>query len=81
MMCKQILGVQTQTTNIGVLLELGRIPLSISAVKFALKNWERIRLGQGNEILTDAHKDGELCWDLCIKAHLQWNVKFLSRSV
>ena len=54
MMCKQILGVQTQTTNIGVLLELGRIPLSISAVKFALKNWERIRLGQGNEILTDA---------------------------
>ena len=66
MMCKQILGVQTQTTNIGVLLELGRIPLSISAVKFALKNWERIRLGQGNEILTDAYKDGELCWDLCI---------------
>ena len=73
MMCKQILGVQTQTTNIGVLLELGRIPLSISAVKFALKNWERIRLGQGNEILTDAYKDGELCWDLCIKSHLESN--------
>ena len=27
MACKQILGVQKQTTNIGVLLELGRVPL------------------------------------------------------
>ena len=34
MICKQILGVQKQTTNVGVLLEIGRIPL---------KNWERIR--------------------------------------
>ena len=25
MMCKQVLGVQKQTTNIGVLLELGRV--------------------------------------------------------
>ena len=72
-MCKQILGVQTQTTNIGVLLELGRIPLSVSAVKFAVKNWERIRLGNGNEILTDAYKDGELSWDLCIKSLLECN--------
>ena len=42
MMCKQILGVQKQTTNIGVLLELGRIPLNFFATKFAIKNWERI---------------------------------------
>ena len=73
MMCKHILGVQTQTTNIGVLLELGRIPLSISAVKFAIKNWERIRLGNGNEILTDAYKDGEFSWDQCIKSLLECN--------
>ena len=33
MACKQILGVQKQTTNIGVLLELGRIPLQIFARK------------------------------------------------
>ena len=38
--CKQILGVQKQTTNIGVLLELGKIPLDISCIKLAVKNWE-----------------------------------------
>ena len=40
--CKQLLGVQKQTTNIGVLLELGQIPLSIYAKKMAIKNWVRI---------------------------------------
>ena len=43
MICKQILQVQKQTTNIGVLLELGRIPLTIYAQKAGMKNWERIR--------------------------------------
>ena len=38
MMCKQILGVQKQTTNIGVLLELGRTPMYLYAAKFAVKN-------------------------------------------
>jgi len=41
--CKQLLGVQKQTTSIGVLLELGRIPLHIDAIKLSIKNWERIR--------------------------------------
>ena len=36
--CKQLLGVQKQTTNIGVLLELGQIPLRIFALKNAIKN-------------------------------------------
>ena len=40
--CEQLLGVQKQTTNVGVLLELGQIPLSIYAKKMAIKNWERI---------------------------------------
>ena len=40
--CKQLLGVQKQTTNSGVLLELGRIPLEIYAIKNAIKNWVRI---------------------------------------
>ena len=39
MMLKQLLGVQKQTTNIGVLLELGRTPLNLSAIKFTVKNW------------------------------------------
>ena len=39
--CKQLLGVQKQTTNTGVLLELGEIPLRL-AKKHAIKNWVRI---------------------------------------
>ena len=46
MACKQILGVQKQTTNIGVLLELGRVPLQNFAIKAAIKNWERIKTGK-----------------------------------
>ena len=73
MMCKQLLGVQRQTTNIGVLLELGRIPLNVFASKFAIKNWERIRMGKGNKILLDSYKDGELSWDASIKSVLESN--------
>jgi hypothetical protein len=54
MMCKHILGVQKQTTNVGVLLELGRIPLNLFASKFAIKNWERMKKGIGNEILLES---------------------------
>ena len=46
-MLKQILGVQKQTTNIGVFLELGRVPIIFQAKKLAIKNWERIRKGEG----------------------------------
>ena len=35
--CKQLLGVQKQTTNDGVLLELGQFPLLILAKKRAIK--------------------------------------------
>ena len=35
--CKQLLGVQKQTTNAGVLLELGQLPLLIRARKKAIK--------------------------------------------
>ena len=48
--CKQILGVQKQTTNIGVLLELGRVPLELYAIKNAIKNWARI---SGKENVND----------------------------
>ena len=42
--CKELLGVQKQTTNVGVLLELGQVPLGIIANKNALK-----KLGQNNK--------------------------------
>ena len=41
--CKELLGVQRQTTNAGVLLVLGQTPLSITGIKNAIKNWNRIR--------------------------------------
>lgn len=40
--CKQLLGVQTCTATIGVLLELGEIPIHIKAKKNSIKNWCRI---------------------------------------
>ena len=73
MICKQLLGVQKQTTNYGVLLELGKIPLCTSATKFAIKNWERIRLGEGNPILLESYKCGETSWDTSIRTSLENN--------
>ena len=54
---KQILGVQNQTTNVGVLLELGRTPLDIDCIKLGVKNWERIRKGEANNILVSSYID------------------------
>ena len=52
---KHILGVQKQTANVGVLLELGRVSMQTFAVKAAIKNWERIKTGKINEILKNSH--------------------------
>ena len=71
MVCKQILGVQKQTTNIGVLLELGRLPIKTFAIKSAIKNWERIRMGKINEILKSSHATAlinDLPWITHIKS-------------
>ena len=45
---KQVLGVQIQTTNIGVFLETGELPLSIFSMKASIKNWTRIMRGKAN---------------------------------
>ena len=76
MICKQILGVQKQTTNIGVLLELGETPLSLNAIKLAVKNWERIRLGNANKVLLASYREsleGSLTWISGIKNVLETN--------
>ena len=73
--CKQILGVQKQTTNIGVLLELGRVPFSLFALKAAVKNWERIRQSKNPELglsYKNAINDN-LIWISNIKSHLEKN--------
>ena len=54
---KQILGVHKQTTNIGVLLELGRGTLDIECIKFGIKNWERIRGGNANKLIIDSYNN------------------------
>ena len=66
--CKQLLGVQKQTTNIGVLLELGVVPLHLYAKKNAIKNWNRIaKLKQANELTLLSYNKSlteELSWPM-----------------
>ena len=42
--CKDLLGVQKQTTNVGVLLELGEVPLSVLAKNNCIKNFSRVTI-------------------------------------
>jgi hypothetical protein len=54
--CKDILGVQKQTSNTGVLLELGRLPLTQFAKKNCIKNWRRIHIQKkANSLLLASH--------------------------
>ena len=76
MICKQLLGVQKQTTNIGVLLELGRVSLCTYAVKLAIKNWERIKQGKANVLLMASYREAmeeNLTWISTIKDSLEVN--------
>ena len=75
-MLKQILGVQKQTTNIGVLLELGKVPIILEAKKLAIKNWERIKKGDGNFLLNASYQNAmqeSLPWIVGIKNTLDAN--------
>ena len=65
MVCKHILGVQKQTPNVGVLLELGRIPLQTYAKRAAIKNWERIKSGRINPHVRTSY-------DIAVKENLPW---------
>ena len=65
-----ILGVQKNTTNIGVLLELGRVPLETYAIKAAIQNWERIKSKHVNAHLKTSYENA-------IEDNLPWisNIK------
>ena len=41
---KELFGVQKQSTNVGVLLELGEIPITIYAKKGCIKNFGRVTI-------------------------------------
>ena len=79
-MLKQVLGVQKQTTNDGVYLELGKTPLSFDAKKFAIKNWERITRGKANVPLLASYQESrelDLPWITSIKCTLE-SIGFLN---
>ena len=67
---------QKGTTNVGVLLELGRTPLTLDAQKSAIKNWERIRNKKANYLVTLSYKNAEqnsLEWSTKVKSCLEQN--------
>ena len=70
--CKDLLGVQIGTTNTGVLLELGQIPLCIYGKKNCTKNWDRLcRRENANELLLSSCKnDTENGWITAVQAYL-----------
>ena len=54
--CKELLGVQKQTPNAGVLLETGEIPLSFTGSRNAIKNWTKICNNQYcNKLVTSSY--------------------------
>ena len=70
---KQLLGVQTQTHNVGILLETGRIPLMAYALKNCIKNWSRIAIEKKcNPIIQKSYEN-------MIENGIEWckNIKLL----
>ena len=77
--CRHLLGVQKNTANVGVLLELGRTPLALLAKKTAVKNWERIRRLEANQLIITSSKNAhayDLDWHSGIKNGLEKNGMF-----
>ena len=73
---KQLLGVHKSTTNIGVLLEVGLVPITLYARKLAIKNWERIRKNKANCLISESYKESlkeKLPWVIYIKNILEEN--------
>ena len=62
------------TTNVGVFLELGLVPLNIYAQKNSIQNWNRIaKFETSNPLVSLSYRNSlleELAWPLMIKKHL-----------
>ena len=86
--CRQLLGVQKNTTTHGVLLELGRTPIIIEAQRLSIKNWERINSEKGNILVCKSHRNAcakNLDWhqtinNLLTKHELQYSVTEPARN-
>ena len=68
---KQLLGVGSKTSTVGILLETGNIPLSLNAQKACIKNWERIAIkGMCNNLIQISYKssvESNLAWPTRIR--------------
>ena len=63
---KELIGVQRQTSNTGVLLETGRVPIHLLAKKHCLKNWARVAKSRSANYLLISSYDNSL------KHNLTW---------
>ena len=59
------MGVRKQTNTTGVHLELGSVPISLNAIKATVKNWERIRQHNCNDLLIATYAEA-------VKDDLPW---------
>ena len=55
------------------MLELGRIHFNPFVTENVVKDWERIRLGQGNKILLECYNDLNVSWGARVEYVLEWN--------
>ena len=74
---KQLLGVQIQTSNLGVLLETGRVPFMTYAIKNSIKNWYRIAINNECSPLT------QLSFLNIVEKDMDWykNIKLLLNHI
>ena len=63
---KQLLGVQTQTHNVGILLETGGVPIMVYSLKQCIKNWNRIA------IKTDCNPLTHLTYKNIFENNFEW---------
>ncbi len=70
MFYKHLLGMSKTTTTKGILLDLGTVHLMLSVKKSVIKNWERIRNGNSNILVSSSKKNAiimQLNWTEKIK--------------
>ena len=71
---KALLGVQKQTSNIGINLELGAVPIMFYGIKNCIKNWHRIhKKKEANTILLSVYEmaiENNLPWPTLVKQTL-----------
>ena len=58
-LCKYLLDVKKQVSNVASKIEMGRFPLHIDAIRNCIKNWQRIQYGDACNILKLTFQNSE----------------------